>query len=287
MQIDKIRRNTLKGLCALSGASIMKGKLAFAGNGPLQSEPSSQRPIRLSFHENPYGPSSAVFQGIQNEFSRLNRYADDTVAQDLVEEIARYENLPVEHVVLGDILDFLGQYLGSRGGQGAEFIYSIPGYLALINAAVRAGGVGVPVPLNKQYQNDLPALHKQINQRTQAIYLVNPHSPTGTTNVNEEFKRFLRESCQQAVVIVDEAYLEYTSEFRSHSAVSLVRSGANVIVFRTFDKIHALAGMPIGYLLAPRALAGDLRNQGAGDAASLGRLNIVAASAALRDIFTS
>jgi len=76
---------------------------------------------------------------------------------------------------------------------------------------------------------------------------------------------------------------QYTADFSSRSAVSLVRDGANVMVFRTFDKIHALAGLPIGYVHAPRGLANALRKLGAGDAESLGRLNIVAASAALRD----
>lgn len=82
---------------------------------------------------------------------------------------------------------------------------------------------------------------------------------------------------------MDEAYLEYTAGFESRSAVSLVRDGANVLVFRTFDKIHGLAGMPIGYTLAPKRQAADLRAQGAGDAESLGRLNIAAASAAIAD----
>jgi len=57
---------------------------------------------------------------------------------------------------------------------------------------------------------------------------------------------------------VDEAYLEYTSDFITRSAVSPVREGANVVVFRTFDKIHGLAGMPIGCVLAPRSLADAL-----------------------------
>ena len=85
------------------------------------------------------------------------------------------------------------------------------------------------------------------------------------------------------MAVVDEAYLEYTSDFDTRSAVSLVREEANVVVFRTFDKIHGLAGMPIGCVLAPRSLADSLRKQGAGDAESLGRLNLVAASAALAD----
>jgi histidinol-phosphate aminotransferase len=145
------------------------------------------------------------------------------------------------------------------------------------------GGVGVPVPLNAQYQNDLVALKSKVNAKTRAIYLVNPHNPTGTINDDEAFKSFLRESSQSAVVVVDEAYLEYTSDFDTRSAASLVREGANVVVFRTFDKIHGLAGMPIGYVLAPRSLADALRKEGAGDAEGLGRLNLAAASAALAD----
>jgi len=94
-------------------------------------------------------------------------------------------------VVLGEILGFLGLYLAGQGGPGGEFIYSTPGYLALIDAAARVGGVGVPVPLNAQYQNDLPALSGKVNRRTRAIYLVNPHNPTGTVNNGEKFKRFL------------------------------------------------------------------------------------------------
>src|SRR6202030_2939866 len=149
-----------------------------------------------------------------------------------------YEQVPVEQVILGEILEFLGLYLGSQGGPGGEFIYSTPGFLALIDAAARVGAVGVPVPLNAQYKNDLPALGAKVNPRTRAIYLVNPHNPTGTVNDSDEFKRFLRKNSQNAVAIVDEAYLEYNADFSSRSAVSLVRDGANVMVFRTFDQIH-------------------------------------------------
>jgi histidinol-phosphate aminotransferase len=283
MSMDPSRRSRLKQSGAVFGASIITSQMAGASPVPPPAGSSSPRLVRLSLNENPYGPSPHVAEAIQHEFDRLCRYADSQAAQLLAEQIAAYEHVSVEQVILGEILDFLGLYLGIQGGPGGEFLYSTPGYLALIDAATRVGGIGVPVPLNAQCQNDLPALSGKVNQRTRAIYLVNPHNPTGTVNDEEEFKRFLRNNLQNAVVIVDEAYLEYTADFMSRSAVSLVRDGANVMVFRTFDKIHALAGLPIGYVLAPRALAVALRKQGAGDAESLGRLNIVAASAALRD----
>jgi histidinol-phosphate aminotransferase len=274
------RRNLLKtsGLALGTGLSLQLSAFSEVTNA------SSTEPlIRLSFNENPYGPSPRVAEAIQRELSRLNRYADASAAQRLAEQIAAHERLPVQQVVLGEILGLLGTVLASEGGPGSEFLYSTPGYLALIDAAARLGGVGVPVPLNARYENDLAALSNRITPRTRAIYLVNPHNPTGTVSENQAFKQFLSASSAHAVAIVDEAYLEYTDDFNQRTAVSLVREGANVAVFRTFDKIHGLAGLPIGYVLAPRSLADTLRRQGAGDAEALGRLNIAAASAALSD----
>jgi histidinol-phosphate aminotransferase len=243
-----------------------------------------RRLIHLNLNENAFGPSPHVEEAIQREFSRLSRYADTAAAQAFAEQIAAYERVPVEQVVLGEILGALGLYLGSNGDPGGEFVYSTPGYLALIDAASQVGGVGVPVPLNAKYENDLPSLAAKVNGKTRALYLINPHNPTGTVSDDIAFKRFLRQVSQQAPVIVDEAYLEYTGDFETRSAVALVREGANVLVFRTFDKIHGLAGLPIGYTLAPRPVADELRKRGVGGSESLGRLNIAAASAALADI---
>lgn len=83
------------------------------------------------------------------------------------------------------------------------------------------------------------------------MYLINSHLPTGTLSGDAEFKPFLLEAAQHTLPIVDKAYLEYTVDFTSRSAVSLVRRGTNMMVFRTFDKIHGLAGLPMGYVLAP------------------------------------
>ena len=271
------RRSLLKG----SGLALTLGVLP----SNLLAVPFSPQAdtVHLNLNENAYGPSPQVRAAIERELSRISRYADADAAKELTEQIAVYERVAAEQIVLGEILATLGLYLGSEGGPGGEFLYSTPGYLALIDAAAHVGGVGVPVPLNANYENDLAALSAGINSRTRALYLINPHNPTGTVSDNHALKSFLRESSQHAPVIVDEAYLEYTPDFASRSAVSLVRDGANVLVFRTFDKIHGLAGLPIGYALVPRPLADALHKQGVSDAESLGRLNIAAASAALAD----
>jgi histidinol-phosphate aminotransferase len=283
MSNDFTRRDLLKSSGIILGTGILAPQLVFADTSRPMPSSKAEPLVRLSLNENPYGPSPNVTQAVQLELGKLSRYADEPLTDRLAEQIAEHEQIPVEQVVLGEILDLLGSFLSSSGGPGGEFLYSTPGYLALIDAAALVGGVGVSVPLNAQYQNDLVALKSKVNAKTRAIYLINPHNPTGTINDDEAFKSFLRESSQSAVVVVDEAYLEYTSDFATRSAVSLVREGANVVVFRTFDKIHGLAAMPIGCVLAPRWLADALRKEGAGAAEGLGRLNLVAASAALAD----
>lgn len=257
---------------------------AFAHAAEAQTAPPEAEAVtRLCFNENPYGASPGVGQAIARELPHVNRYADAAAAQSFAEQIAAYEQVAVEQVVLGEILGLLGLYLGSHGGPGGEFLYSTPGYLALVDSAANVGSVGVGIPLNAEYKNDLPALLARITPRTRALYLVNPHNPTGTVNDDAAFKAFLTEASRHAVAIVDEAYLEYTPDFRSRTAANLTRAGAEVAVFRTFDKIHGLAGLPIGYVLAPKRLAEELRRQGAGDPESLGRLNLAAAQAALAD----
>jgi histidinol-phosphate aminotransferase len=273
---------TRRSLIKTSGVALGMGLLP-ASTLAAAAEGSGKRLIRLNLNENPFGPSPSVEPAIQRQFPGLFRYADAAASQSLAEQIAAYERVPVEQVVLGEILDALGLYLGSQGGPGGEFIYSTPGYLALIDAAARVGGVGVPVPLNAKYENDLPALATKVNKKTRALFLINPHNPSGTVNDDAAFKSFLRQASQSAPVIVDEAYLEYTDDFEKRSAVSLLREGANILVFRTFTKIYGLAGLPMGYSLVPRPLADALRKQGVGDAESLGRPNLVAASAALAD----
>lgn len=271
------RRSLIKGSSIALTASILP-----QAKGTV-TELDGQQGIHVNLNENAWGPSEQVRPAVERELRRVARYADAHLAQSFAEQIAAYERVSDDQVVLGEILGPLGLFLGSRGGPGGEFVYSTPGYLALIDAAWRVGGVGVPVPLNDRFENDLPALQAKAGPKTRAFYLINPHNPTGTVSDSSAFSRFLQEIAQHAPVIVDEAYLEYTPDFAARSAAQLVRDGADVLVFRTFDKVHGLAGLPIGYTLAPRKLAAALRAQGLGDAESLGRLNIAAASAALAD----
>ena len=248
----------------------------------LATLPLTSAAQQLSLNENPYGPSPAAKAAITQALPNVFRYTGQE-GDELVTAIARHEGVSKDQVLPGDVLALLGTYLGLKGGAGGEFIYSVPGYPALVNAAATVGGVVVSIPLNDKKENDLPAINAQINAKTQAIYLVNPHNPSGTVNDNSQFHSFLHQASQKAVVVVDEAYLEFSDDFAGRTAVNNIRSGDNVIVFRTFAKAYGLAGLSFGYVIAPKAIVDYLKQKGLGDAHDLNRLSIAAAIASLAD----
>jgi histidinol-phosphate aminotransferase len=237
--------------------------------------------VRLSLNENPYGPAPGVTDAIVHELSNVCRYTGAEL-DGLIDLIAERESVPRDQVILGEILEPLGTHLSLQGGSGGQFIYSDPGYTALIDAATAVGGHAVPVPLNAQLENDLPGIEAQVNQHTRAVSLVNPHNPTGIVSGAHELKDFAHRLSGRTLVIVDEAYLEYTDEFAQRTLADLVRAGENVIVFRTLSKIYGLAGLEIGYGLVPRGIAATLIAQGANNPHQFNRLAVAAASASLR-----
>jgi histidinol-phosphate aminotransferase len=238
--------------------------------------------IRLSLNENPFGPSVRAVDAIRAGLVGLNRYTGDALAE-LTSLIAQRERVASEQIVLGEILHVFGLYLSANGGSGGEFIYSVPGYTALVDAVAPAGGIAVGVPLNEWLENDLRAIADRVNARTRAVYLVNPHNPSGTVSEAAEFIDFVHRLSRRTLVIVDEAYLEFMPDFDARTVVGLVRQGANVAVFRTFSKIYGLASLAIGYVLAPQELATALKRIGIGAFFDVNHLSLVAARASLED----
>ena len=249
-----------------------------AGNA-LGAAPS---PIRLSLNENAFGPSPRVAPAIARAATGIERYVDQAEVDALMRQIAALERVAPEQVVIGEVLEALGLYLARARPGGGTIVYSAPGYTALVDAAAPLGGRGVAVPLNARLENDLPALAAAVTSQTLAVSLVNPHNPSGTVNDADAFHRFVARAAARTLVVVDEAYLEY-DDLAARSAIRHVRSGANVLVFRTLAKIYGLAGMSIGYAVAPVALARGLRAAGIGAPHSLSRPALAAAAAALGD----
>ncbi|WP_434854839.1 pyridoxal phosphate-dependent aminotransferase [Bradyrhizobium sp. HKCCYLS1011] len=249
---------------------------------PVMASTATNNTIRLALNENPFGPSPQAVQAITAHLANLSRYTGDELAT-LTNAIAAREQMPPEQIMLGENLDVLGLFLSAHGGAGGEFVYSEPGYTALVDAVAPAGGVVVGVPLNDRLENDLAALAAKINSQTRAVYLVNPHNPSGTVSDTKEFIDAVRDMAKRTLVIVDEAYLEFTPDFEQRTVAGLIREGADVAVFRTFSKIYGLASLSIGYTLAPKALVASMKQMGIGAFFGLNRLSLVAATASLND----
>jgi histidinol-phosphate aminotransferase len=224
-----------------------------------------------------------VVAAIQHEFSNLCRYTGAEY-YGLAGLIAARKGVPKEQIVLGEILEPLETYLSLQGGHGGEFIYSDPGYTALIDSAVAVGGRAIGVPLDSRLENDLPAITAKVNQHTRAVFLVNPHNPTGIAGDVVQLNNFVRAVSRQALVIVDEAYLELANHFTQRKLADLLRGDENVIVFRTFAKVYGLAGLDIGYGLMPRPIAKALSAQGLNNPHLFNRLAIAAAAASLQPL---
>jgi histidinol-phosphate aminotransferase len=273
------RRAWLKTSGAVLATLASPFSLTPAGAAPATTETIR---ARLSLNENPFGCSPAATEEIRNNLAGLSRYTERD-AERLTAQIAAKEGVSPQQVVLGEVLTALGTQLSVTGGPGGEFIYSIPGFTDLVEAAEQTGGTAVGIPLNEHLENDLHAIAGRTNSRTRAVYLVNPHNPSGTVSEVSALKTFVTDLAKRAPVIVDEAYLEFTDSFAARTVTPLVRAGHNVVVFRTFDKAYGLAALQFGYALAPAALANTLRERGVGASHGLNRLAVVAAAAALRD----
>jgi histidinol-phosphate aminotransferase len=275
ISIDLTRRGWLAG----SAAALVASGAGEAIAKPAQAAASS---ARLNLNESAFGPSPRAIAAIRAHALGLERYVGEDEVEALTARIAAFEQVRPEQVVIGEVLEPLGLYLASQRPGGGTFVYSDPGYTALIDSSAALGGKGVPVPLDGRLANDLPALARAVDARTLAVSLVNPHNPSGTVDDRVALDRFVEEISARTLVVADEAYLEY-DDLPGRSAVRLLRQGMNVLVFRTLAKIYGLAGLSIGYALAPASVAEGLRRGGVGAAHSLNRLALVAAMAALED----
>jgi histidinol-phosphate aminotransferase len=266
----------------LTTSGLALGALALSATQSRADDLPRSARVRLSLNENPFGPSPRAIAAIRDMSGELCRYSDQE-ADVLTPAIVARERISAEQIVLGEILEALGLHLAKDGPAGGEFIYSEPGYTALVNAVRPAGGVVVGVPLDDKLQNDLAAIAAKVSAKTRAVYLVNPHNPSGTVSDTAPFIAFVREMSKRTTVIVDEAYLEFEPDFAERTVAGLTGAGENVIVFRTFGKLYGLAGLDVGYAIAPKPLAESLKRAGIGLPATLTRPALVAAAASLGD----
>lgn len=237
--------------------------------------------IRLNNNESPFGISPNAWEAIAGSIDLSNRYPHDNYFH-LVDLIAERENIPPDHIILGagstDVMVTLIHFAET----GGEILVGDPTYFDFIYYANRADCQLNKVRLNDKFEHDLEAMEKQISSQTNLIYICNPNNPAGSLTPKDNLEPFCDSASKQALVVVDEAYHEYVEDGAYASMIDLVRQGKNIIVTRTFSKIFGLAGLRIGYGIAPPGIIEKL-NKLSRNFAPVAWLSLQAAIASYQD----
>lgn len=214
--------------------------------------------IKLASNENPLGPSPQAVKALHAMLHGLHRYPDDN-GYYLRQRIADKFGLPFDGIVLGNGSDEIIELVIRTFMQtDDEVILPEPSFLVYRLATQAGGGIAVSVPL-RDFAIDLESILEAVTPRTKVIFITNPNNPTGTAISKQRFEDFLDRLPAHAIVVVDEAYIEFARDpDTAHGFDSLGRNKPHIVVLRTFSKAYGLAGLRIGYGAMEPELAGYL-----------------------------
>jgi len=205
---------------------------------------------KLSSNESPLGPSPQAVAAYREVAGHLEEYPDGA-ATALREAIAHAYGLDPDRIVCGagsdDLLNLLARaYLAD----GDEAIHTTHGFLVYPIATLGTGATPVVAP-EKNYTADVDAILSCVTERTKIVFLANPNNPTGTFIPYDEVKRLYRGLPPHVLFVIDAAYAEYVRRNDYAAGIELVATSDNVVMCRTFSKIHGLAALRLGWLYGP------------------------------------
>ncbi len=218
-----------------------------------------QKAIKLSSNETPFGPSPNAIEAYLKASGELHLYPEGSAAA-LREAIAGQYGLDADRIVCGngsdEILHLLAQaYLNP----GDEVIYSEHAFL--VYPIVTKAACAVPrVAPEKNLTADVDAILGLANDKTKIVFLANPNNPTGTYVPSDEVRRLRKELPEETLLVIDAAYAEYVRRNDYETGIDLVESHDNVIMTRTFSKVHGLAALRLGWGYCPSSVA-DVLNR--------------------------
>jgi histidinol-phosphate aminotransferase len=203
--------------------------------------------IKLASNENPLGPSPKAVVAMQEAIANAQRYPDGG-AFYLRNALAEKLNVARQNIIVGngsnEVIEFLAHAFLKPGD---AILTSEHAFVAYKIIARVLGAQTIEAP-SRDYGHDLDAMLAAITDRTELIFIANPNNPTGTHLSQHEIERFLDRVPPPLIVVFDEAYYEFVEG--APDLLAFVREGRNIILLRTFSKIHGLAGVRVGYGIA-------------------------------------
>ena len=223
----------------------------------LERELGIKNAVKLASNENPVGPSPKVLQSIENILKNTHRYPDGN-ATKLKEVIGKKFSVKPNQVTIGngsnDIIEFIAR---SFLGTDDSAIYSEHAFAVypLVVKAVGAEGIEVPA---KNFSHDLDAMLDSIKSNTKIIFIANPNNPTGSFIGRSEILKFLDKVPENIIVLLDQAYFDYSSFEDSDVDFDILNNYPNLVMSRSFSKAYGLAGFRIGYSVSSEDVANYL-----------------------------
>jgi histidinol-phosphate aminotransferase len=261
MNIDVSRRGIF-GLAAAASLATRAGAVTSSGgsvSGGLPRFGSKPGEARLLFNENPYGPSPAAVRAMAETASKGCYYVDN-IEPELTAMIARRFGVGPDQVVLGngssEVLAAVALAWGRKGNIVAPDLM----FDFALKQVEPLGVKSVRVPLGADMGIDLNTLAAATSKDTALVHICNPNNPTAMLLDPATLRDFIRSTPKGTTVLVDEAYNELTDRPDPNSMIDMVREGRDVIITRTFSKIHGIAGLRVGYAISSPENAKRIRD---------------------------
>ena len=246
----------------------------------VQRELGLERVTKLASNEGPYGPFPEALEALARGAGELNRYPDGG-AYRLRVALAERHDVRFEEIAPGAGSDGIVDYLSQLAlDPGDEIVCGWPSFPSYVIDALKLGAVPRKVPL-RDHRYDLDAMLEAIGPRTKLVYICHPNNPTGTMNTRAELDAYFDRVPEHVLTVLDQAYAEYIDDPEYPDGVEeYVKAGRRAVVLRTFSKIYGLAGLRVGYAVAPAEVVtaiGKVRRafdvNSAGQAAALASLD--------------
>ena len=217
----------------------------------VQRELGLERVVKLASNEGPYGPFPEALEAMTRAAGELNRYPDGG-AYRLRSALAERLDLRFEEVAPGAGSDGLVDCLSQASLEpGDEIVCGWPSFPSYAIDARKLGATPRTIPL-KDGRYDLEGMLDAVGPRTKIVYVCLPNNPTGTTNTRAELDAYFERIPDHVLTVLDQAYFEYIDDPDYPDGIeAYLKQGRRVVVLRTFSKIYGLAGLRIGYALAP------------------------------------
>ena len=219
----------------------------------VQRDLGLERVVKLASNEGPFGPFPAAREAIERCAPELNRYPDGG-AYRLRGALAERFDLRFEEVAPGagsdGLVDCLSQAMLEPGD---EIVCGWPSFPSYVIDARKLGAAPRTVPL-RDGRYDLDAMLDAVGPRTKIVFVCLPNNPTGTTNTRTELEAYFDRVPDHVLTVLDQAYFEYIDDPDYPNGIDDLKAGRRVVVLRTFSKIYGLAGLRVGYALAPEAV---------------------------------